>query len=359
MLKALGANDKQLREAWGNEIYQANADTDDPSHLDKIFNRIGKSKPGDIVTPESRKKSVIEAMSKMEMDPEVNARTLGSPFANVSADSIIAATKKLLAVHRKEQDPDDRDAMSYQSMVGPEDLFSERVKVAHRVMRPLLWKASFKKNLSSFGPGFLDSQINGAIMTSGLGQPLEEVNPADLLNQITRVSRLGEGGLPSLQSVPEEARNVQPSHFGFIDPLLTPESLKVGVDSRIAINSRKGIDGKVYGSFRDVNTGEDAWRTPQELAGSAIAFPNQMADKTKDKIAALVDGKIKYVDRKDVNYELPRMESSFNHLANMVPLKSATKGQRVMMGARMLTQALPLQNPEAPYVQSGMPDEDD
>ena len=359
LLKALGANDKQLREAWGNEIYQANADTDDPSHLDKIFNRIAKSKPGDVVTPESRKKSVIEAMSKMEMDPEVNSRTLGSPFANVSADSIIAATKKLLAVHRKEQDPDDRDAMSYQSMIGPEDLFSERVKVAHRVMRPLLWKASFKKNLSSFAPGFLDSQINGAIMTSGLGQPLEEVNPADLLNQITRVSRLGEGGIPSLQSVPEEARNVQPSHFGFVDPLLTPESLKVGVDSRIAINSRKGIDGKVYGSFRDVNTGEDAWKTPQELAGSAIAFPNQMADKTNNKIAALVNGKIKYVDRKDVNYELPRMESSFNHLANMIPLKSATKGQRVMMGARMLTQALPLQNPEAPYVQSGMPDEDD
>jgi DNA-directed RNA polymerase beta subunit len=113
--------------------------------------------------------------------------------------------------------------MAYQSMVGPEDLFSERVNAAHRVMRPLLWKASFRKNLSPFSAGFLNSQINGAIMTSGLGQPLEEVNPADLLNQVTRISRLGEGGIPSLQSVPEEARNVQPSHFGFVDPLLTPK----------------------------------------------------------------------------------------------------------------------------------------
>ena len=359
LLKALGASDKQLREAWGNEIYSANAATDDPYHMDKIFSKIGKSKPGDISTSESRLKSVLEAVAKMEMDPDVNFKTLGSPFKNVSAESILAATQKILAVHKKEIDPDDRDAMAYQSMIGPEDLFSERVRSAHRVMRPLLWRASFKQNLGSFSPGFLDSHVNGAITTSGMGQPLEEVNPADLLNQITRVTRLGEGGIPSLQSVPEEARNVQPSHFGFIDPLLTPESLKVGVDGRIAINSRKGLDGKVYGSFRDVSTGEDVWKTPEEMTGSAIAFPNQLRDPRNMRIAALSGGKIKYVNRDEVAYELPRMESSFNQLANLIPLKSATKGQRVMMGARMLTQALPLHNPQSPYVQSGMPDEED
>ena len=359
LLKALGASDKQLREAWGNDIYNSNASTDDPQHMEKIFSKIGKSKPGDIVTPESRKQSVLDAIAKMEMDPDVNFKTLGQPYKNISADSILAATKKILAVHRKELDPDDRDAMAYQSMIGPEDLFSERVRSAHRVMRPLLWKASFKQNLSSFSPGFLDSHVNGAISTSGMGQPLEEVNPADLLNQITRVTRLGEGGIPSLQSVPEEARNVQPSHFGFIDPLLTPESLKVGVDSRIAINSRKGLDGKVYGSFRDVSTGKDVWRTPEEMTKEIVAFPNQLRDPNNTKIAALSGGKIKYVNRDEVAYELPRMESSFNQLANLIPLKSATKGQRVMMGARMLTQALPLQNPQSPYVQSGMPDEED
>lgn len=359
LLKALGATDKQLRESWGNEIYNANAATDDPNHLDKLFAKIGKPKPGELPTAESKRQAIVDAVSRMEMDPEVTSRTLGQPFKNVSADSILAATKKILAVHRREADPDDRDAMAYQSMVGPEDLFSERINVAHRVMRPLLWKASFKQNLSPFSAGFLNSQVNGAIMTSGLGQPLEEVNPADLLNQVTRISRLGEGGIPSLQSVPEEARNVQPSHFGFVDPLLTPESLKVGVDSRIAINSRKGLDGKVYGSFKDVSTGENVWRTPQEMADSVVAFPNQLRDPDKQKIAALVNGKIKFVDRGAVSHELPRMEHAFNQLANMIPLKSATKGQRVMMGARMLTQALPLQNPEAPYVQSGMPDEDD
>ena len=359
MLKALGATDRQIREAWGNEIYAANAGADDPHHLDKLFGKLGKVKQGETPTAESKKQAIADAIAKMELDPEVTSRTLGQPFKNVSVDSILAATKKILAVHRKEAEADDRDAMAYQSMVGPEDLFTERVKAAHRVMRPLLWKASFKQNLSPFSAGFMDSHVNGAITTSGLGQPLEEVNPADLLNQVTRVSRLGEGGIPSLQSVPEEARNVQPSHFGYIDPLLTPESLKVGVDSRISINTRKGVDGNVYAGFKDVKTGEQVWKTPQEMADSVVAFPNQLRNQDAKRVAALVGGKIKYVPRDEVTHELPRMEHAFNQLANMIPLKSATKGQRVMMGSRMLTQALPLQNPEAPYVQSGMPDEED
>ena len=359
LLKAMGANDKSIREAWGNDIYAANAVKDDPKFLDKIYAKIGKPKPGELLSEEAKRKSISEIMAKMEMDPEVTSSTLGSPFKNVSADSILAATKRILAVHKRESDPDDRDAMAFQNMYGPEDLFSERMKSAYKIMRPMLWKASFKQNLSPFTPGFLTSHLNSAITVSGLGQPLEEVNPADLLNQVTRVSRLGEGGIPSLQAVPEEARSVQPSHFGFIDPLLTPESLKVGVDSRISINSRKGMDGKVYSSFRDVRTGKDMWKTPQEISNSVIAFPNELADKSKSKVAALVGGKIKYVDRASVDYELPKMEYAFNHLANMIPLKSATKGQRVMMGARMLTQALPVSNAEAPYVQSGMPNEED
>lgn len=359
LLKAMGATDKQLRQSWGNEIYAANAVEDDPRNLDKIFSKVGKLAKDEAVTPENKIKSILSAFGKMEVDPEVTTRTLGQPFSGVSLDAILATTKKLLSVHRKESDPDDRDAMAYQNMVGPEDLFSERIKSAHRIMRPLLWKASFKKDLSPFTAGFMDSHVNGAITTSGLGQPLEEVNPADLLNQVTRVSRLGEGGIPSLQSVPEEARNVQPSHFGFIDPLLTPESLRVGVDSRLSINCRKGLDGLVYSKFRDVNTGEDSWKTPKETADMTIAFPGQMKNPASKRIAALVGGKLQYVPRADVDYELPKMENSFNQLANMIPLKSATKGQRVMMGARMLTQALPLQNAEAPHVQSGMPDEDD
>ena len=65
------------------------------------------------------------------------------------------------------------------------------------------------------------------------------------------------------------------------------------------------------------------------------------------------------VPREEVTYEIPTMEDTFSPLGNMIPMKSMVKGQRAVMAARMLTQALPLIGAEAPLVQSGMPGETD
>lgn len=357
VLRALGATDARLREAWGNDVFSANAQGSDARAVDKLAKRLVRA--ADLAdTPDGRKAALVKALTDMPLDPEVTKRTLGTSFDRLGVDSILASTRRILQVHRREADPDDRDALAYQNLLGPEDLFAERMRNAARVLRPALWKASFKGNLSPLGANFLDKHVNAAILKSGLGQPLEEVNPADLLSQITRVSRLGEGGIPSIDSVPEEARNVQPSHYGFVDPLLTPESFKVGVDSRMAGGTKKGRDGRMYARFRDPRTGGIVWKTPQEATDLTIAFPGELARGSKH-VYAIKGGRLDNVRRRDVDLVVPDAEGVFNPLANMIPLKADTKGQRVMMGARMLTQALPLAEPESPWVQSGMPDEAD
>jgi len=358
LLKAMGAKDSQLREAWGNELYEVNAKNNDPQAVDKISNRMLR-KADMLLDSEGRVAKLREMFNKMELDDVVTGRTLGKPYKNLSIDAMMDATRKILAVQRREAEPDDRDAMAYQMIYGPEDFFAEKVRSAYKVMNPMLWKATFRGNLGGLAPNFLGKHVNAALLSSGLGQPSEEVNSAEILGQLTRMSRLGEGGIPSLDAVPDEARSVQPSHFGYVDPLLTPESLKVGVDSRLAANTMKGKNGKVYAKFLDVKTGEPVWKTPQDVADSVIAFPKELDDKNADTVAALVSGKIKYVPRDSVEFTLPHMEDSFNPLVNMIPLKSTIKGQRVMMGARMLTQALPLRNAEAPYVQAGVPGDKD
>jgi DNA-directed RNA polymerase subunit beta len=358
VLKAMGATDSQMRKMWGNELFEINARADDSQVVDKLAQRmLRKNDQG--LERESKVQRLREVFNKMELDDAVTSRTLGKPYKNLSVDAMLDSTKKILAVQKREAEPDDRDAMAYQMIYGPEDFFAERVRSAYKVMHPLLWKATFKNNLSGFPPNFMGKHINAAILSSGLGQPSEEVNNAEILGQLTRMSRLGEGGIPSLDAVPEEARSVQPSHFGYVDPLLTPESLKVGVDSRLAYSTMKGTDGKVHAKFIDVRTGKPTWKTPQEVADSVIAFPRELDDKKASVVAALVSGKIRYVPREKVEYTLPHMEDSFNPLVNMIPLKSTIKGQRVMMGARMLTQSLPLKDAEAPLVQSGVPGDAD
>ena len=352
VLRALGAKDSDIREAWGNELFHDNATKTEPGVIKKLFKKFS-NKP----VPEDENdlhKAIKDAFSEMELDPEVTHRTLGKPFKKVTPEVILAATSKLLRVHRREDEPDDRDAMAFQRTLGPEELISERISKGAPAVRRALWKATLPGNLQRMTPGVLETPVRDAILKSGLGNPLEEINPAELYDQRVRVTRMGEGGIPSADSVPDEARSVQPSHYGFIDPVHTPESGKIGIDTRMAFRTLKGHDGRLYSRFINTKTGRPEWRSPQDLADAVVAFPGEM-ESGERFVRGQNKGKLQYVDRNKVDYQLAHMTEAFGPLASMVPLKQNAFAQRISMGSRMITQALPLVGAEAPLVQSGIP----
>jgi DNA-directed RNA polymerase subunit beta len=352
MLKAMGVPEQEIRKAWGNELTAVNMEKGDAGTLDKLYNRL-VYKPVADLDPAGKQKAIAEEFSKMELDPEVTKRTLGAPIKNLTPDAVLSITKKLIAVNRKEADPDDRDSMAFQQIFGPEDLIAERFTKDRATLRQLLWKATAKKTLDHVPTGVFNKAITAALVGSGLGSSLEEINPAEIFDHQARVTRLGEGGIGSLDAVPVESRSVQPSHFGFVDYLRTPESGKVGVDMRFARGALKGADGKIYTQVKNLKTGESEYKSPQDIADMPLAFPGEDSSDLPT-MAAIVNGKMKYVPRDQVQYMLPHMDASFSSLSNMVPLKSMMKGHRVIMGSRMFTQALPLVGAEAPLIQSGV-----
>jgi DNA-directed RNA polymerase subunit beta len=358
LLKTMGVRENDLRKVWGNEITAVNMQQGDAGTLDKLYQRL-VYKPDPAADELSKIKAIAAEFQKTEFDEEVTKRTLGKPYKNLTPEAILDITKKLIAVNRKEVDSDDRDSMAFQSVYGPEDLIAERFVKDKTPLRQLLWKATAKKSLDHVPSGLFNKSILNALLGSGLGSSLEEINPAEIFDHQTRVTRLGEGGIGSLDAVPNESRSVQPSHFGFIDFLRTPESGKVGVDMRFAAGARKSGQGlrTFVVPVRNTQTNEMEYRSPQELADIPLMFPGEEKSDLP-MVAALVGGKIKYVPRKDAQYTLPNMDNTFSALTNMVPMKSMVKGQRVIMGARMFTQALPLANAEAPFVQSATADDD-
>lgn len=358
LLRAMGATDEQLREAWGKQILASNYKHDDPSVVKKLAQRVlrRKDQSDDEGTTRQRLKEAFEAM---ELDEGVTKRTLGRPHKRLSLDAMLDTTRKLLAVSRGEAEVDDRDHLAYQTFLGPEDFFVERLRKDHsKIRRNLLRKAAASGNLSKVPAGALTAQLEQALLGSGLGQAIEEINPLEIYDKQSRVSRLGEGGIPSSDSVPDEARSVSPSHFGFLDPLRTPESQAVGIDLNVARNARKGRDGRLYGRFMDARTGKEVWRSPQDIADLSIAFPGALKGDDK-RVPALRGGKITYVPRKQVDLVLPNFEDAFSPIGNLVPLKSMVKGQRVAMASRMLTQALALRDGQAPLVQGAIPGQPD
>jgi len=511
VLKALGATDSQIRKSWGNELYYANAAKAGTGTVRKFHKRmLNKDAPDD---EKEMFQAIRDAFAEMELDPEVTLRTLGKAYSTVDPEVIMAATSKLLRVHRKEEDADDRDAMAFQRTLGPEDIFAERIRKGAGEARKALWKATFPGNLQRLQTGTFDKSIMGALLDTGLGSAIEEINPAELYDYRARVTRMGEGGIPSSDAVPDEARAVHPSQLGFIDPVHSPEcfpadakvmtsegwvrfdtvtvnhefacyindkvefnkpsrlivefytgklygarnsitaylvtpthrlwvcdcpeegdteddkefrfetaekahssgelmlhfdedlcdkyrcvvrtqpenryvmnysgmvycatvpgglllvkqdsargmwtgnSNKIGIDTRLAVKTLKGDDGRLYSRFTDPKTGKDLWKTPQDVADAVVSFPGEL-ESGNTHVKAQVDGKLKYVHRNKVDFQLGHMTEAFGPLASLVPLKPAAFGQRISMGSRMLTQALPIVDPEAPLVQSGIAGED-
>lgn len=350
VLKLLGATPEQLHTTWG-DVMTANQRKDDAAAVDKLALRMLRQPAA---SPAARAQQLKETLLATPFDPVVTGRTLGKPYTQLSLDVYLDTTRKLLAINRGEQEEDERDHLAYQRVFGPEDLIPERLTNARGVLRQLLWKASRNpRGLEALPTAPLNRAVQAAIMGSGLGQPSESINPTMVFEQQSRITRMGEGGIPSTDSIPMAARDVQPSQTGFLDLVYVPENIKTGVDLRATGAARKGSDGRLYSSFIDAKTGQRHWKSPQDLAGKTIAFRYDL-QRPGETVRAIVDGRPEEVSRNAVDFVIPVAENMFNDITQLVPFKSAMKGQRSAMAGRMLTQALPIVQAEAPLVQNGV-----
>lgn len=361
LLRAVGATPQELREAWGGDdraqaLLEANTAQDNPAFLRKYHERLLRGPDRELAEPEQTAR-VVAKLGELTLDPEVTRRTMTHPHTAIDKPALLDITRKLLAVSRGEAEVDDRDNLAYQEIVGPEDLIAERLaKDAGGLRRQLLHKVANAGSLRHVPPNYLTPQVRAALLSSGLGNALEETNLAEVLDKQFSITRMGVGGLPSSDAIPETSRNVNDSQLSFLDPIRSPESERIGVDLFLASRVRKGPRGQIYAPFQDVRSGQTVYRAPQETADLTVAFPGELASG-RARVHAIQGGRIRSVPRGEVDLELPHFEQAFSPLGNLIPFKSAVKGQRMSMGSRMLTQALPVVGAEAPLVQAGMPDQ--
>lgn len=352
VMKALGIDDETLKTTWGSDLWSKNVaqKTGRGEDTFKFAKGLGTSYDG--VTDQNFAEVLPNILGRMKLDTRVTSRTLGKPYETISAAALLDSSKKLLAVARGEADPDERDSVDFQSFHSVEDFMYDHMKNdSDKAARKALWKSTFNKDLAKIPTGMLDANLDSIFMASRLGSMITQVNPLEVLDLRHKISRMGEGGVGDMRAISREARGLQPSHFGLIDPLRAPESLRIGLDSRLAYRTFKGSDNNIYSEVKDVNTGEIKTVPSSVMVDSVVAFPGEMNSKKK-YISAMKNGSMQLVEKKEVQYELPHAEDTFSPLTNMIPLMAHAKGQRMLMGSRMATQALSLVNPEARSVQA-------
>ena len=229
------------------------------------------------LTPDDRVDLVRMQLERMEIDPEISMRNLGAEHKNVGAPALIDASRKLLMINRGEALPDDRDSKANQTFHSVDDFLEERImKDAGRVGGTLLGRAGWQGSLKALKVGHFTPQLDGLIVSNSLSQAVPGINPIELMDIGQKITQMGEGGIPSMDAVPKESRNVHVSQVGLIDPVRTPESSGVGIDQRISSYARKGPNQQLYMPLIDRRTGKRVWRTPSQVYGKTMLFPRRV-----------------------------------------------------------------------------------
>lgn len=148
------------------------------------------------------------------------------PKTKVGVQSLLSASKKLLDINKGLAGPDERDALQNTRILNVDDLISERIKLdAGKLRNSLLYKLSKTKSFKNLSSGYFDDYAKGHIIGNPLSAPSEEINPLMILEQSSRVTKFGPGGIGMLDALTIDSQNIHPSQFGFIDTIATPECL--------------------------------------------------------------------------------------------------------------------------------------
>lgn len=225
------------------------------------------------ITKQEKIAKIKDWLSKTEFDADVNEATLGKKETSLTTNALLLASAKLIKVNKREVEPDDRDNLKYSKFLGLENAVEEHVmKDAGKLQKKAKLKIQQKKNLSWLQPGFFSSQIRSTIIGNSLAQNMEGINPIEHFDVSHRVTKMGEGGISSSDSIPAESRQINDSSFGFFDPLHIPESTNIGVTSYVTDGVVLGRDGKLYRIMKN-KEGKLVWVDHMTLLNSKVLVP--------------------------------------------------------------------------------------
>lgn len=366
LLNTLGINDDKITEAWGAKLVEINkkgALNTEVSEMTNIYKKLYKAPPKDY-------NEVIQGLRKYfgsyaKVDPEVAEITLGEKKANVDADMLLLSSKKLLDIEKGKKQPDDRDSLLFKQLYSVDDLLvahfeKQNEVITKKLARNIDLKEKIRESISSTTFG---KPIKSFFTDSDLSATPPQTNPVTILGDWRKTSPMGTGGIGSMHAVTMETRNVHPTHLGFLDSLATPESGKVGITLGLSFDTLK--QGRNLKTLVINKEGNKTYITPKTFYFSKVGFPDQYKVLSNGKLKAKNEkvkiyfkGETKEIAPKDVDYYLVSASSMFSIPTNLVPFIENTQGNRASMGGRMIQQALPLIEREAPLVQSKLNEDD-
>src|SRR5438067_2491759 len=197
--------------------------------------------------------------------------------------------------------------------------------------------------------------------SSQLSQFMDQTNPLSEITHKRRLSALGPGGL-TRERAGFEVRDVHPTHYGRVCPIETPEGPNIGLISSLSTYARTNEFGFIETPYRKVNGGrvtdEIIFLTALEEEQFVIAQANAEIDRSgkfvAERVSARKGGEFRMVPPEELNYMDVSPKQLVSVAAALIPFLENDDANRALMGSNMQRQAVPLLQPEAPLVGTGM-----
>ena len=207
----------------------------------------------------------------------------------------------------------------------------------------------------------LTAAIKEFFGSSQLSQFMDQTNPVAELANKRRLSSLGPGGL-SRDRAGMDVRDVNPSHYGRLCPIESPEGPNIGLITALASYARINDYGFIMTPYQKVVDGKLTDEIKYMTADEELDYHISQAtvELTDDNKIAAEAVPVRYrgdnimVKSTDVDYIDVSSEQVVSITTAGIPFLEHDDGKRALMGSNMQRQAIPLLKAEAPLVGTGI-----
>lgn len=361
------------------EIIAEKGVTLDRRTLDKVLPALEKnvgfknfSPYGGVVEEDITLQSIKIYAPNDEGEKEINV--LGNayvpePIKNITPADIISSISYFFNLLHGVGDTDDIDHLGNRRLRSVGELLQNQFRIGLSRMERVVRERMSIQDTNTITPQQLINirpviaSIKEFFGSSQLSQFMDQTNPLAELTHKRRLSALGPGGL-TRERAGFEVRDVHYSHYGRMCPIETPEGPNIGLINSLSSFAKVNRFGFIETPYRRVDpetgkvTSHFDYLTADEEDNYVVAQANaRLAEDGSfidDEVIARFRGENTVVKRDRVDYMDVSPKQVVSAATACIPFLENDDSNRALMGANMQRQAVPLMQPEAPIVGTGM-----
>nr|YP_009106702.1 beta subunit of RNA polymerase [Pseudochloris wilhelmii]AIT95529.1 beta subunit of RNA polymerase [Pseudochloris wilhelmii] len=292
---------------------------------------------------------------------------------HLTRHDLLLTTQALIELSNNDRLPDDIDSLGNKRVRGCGDFLQDELTRGVRDFTRLLQRrfigvaAGQTYKLWRYNRAGLSKYVSKAwksFFTTGmLSQYMDETNPLAEATHKRRVTVLGPGGVSRKQTT-IDIRGIHPTYYGRLCPIETPEGQNAGLVNSFTLFTRYDAFGKLETPYFPVIKNQTQTTIPPQYLqlfqddGATIAPPDiglSLFDCfPQTRLPIRTNWRFEYRLGTDITWHAISILQLISAATSLIPFLEHDDANRALMGSNMQRQAVPLINPEAPTVQTGL-----